>query len=68
MKTEKAVEPKICPNVTTERSSSSEGIILVEELGENKGVESSREFKENGRTRGFGVLVQGKIKGRDHCK
>ncbi|KAI3748917.1 hypothetical protein L6452_12341 [Arctium lappa] len=68
VKTEKAMKAKSWPNVISERSSSPDGIILVEELGENRDDESSREFKENGGTRAFGVLIQGKIKGRDHCK
>ncbi|KAI3519671.1 hypothetical protein L1887_08886 [Cichorium endivia] len=66
VKTEKAVKPKSWPNVITEKSSSPDGIILVEELAENRDHVSNRELNEKDGTRAFGVLIQGKIRGRDH--
>ncbi|KAL4576067.1 hypothetical protein LXL04_012155 [Taraxacum kok-saghyz] len=68
VKTEKAVKAKSWPNVITKKSSSPDGIILVEELSENRDQISNRILNEKEGTRAFGVLIQGKIKGRDHCK
>nr|XP_043635012.1 uncharacterized protein LOC122606112 [Erigeron canadensis] len=70
VKTEKAVKSKSWPNVITERSSSPpEGIILVEEIKESKNQEYSFELNEEGGTKAFGVLIQGKTTGRyDGCK
>ncbi|KAL4574966.1 hypothetical protein LXL04_021806 [Taraxacum kok-saghyz] len=71
VKTEKAVESEDWPNVVKEKPSSPDGIILVEELRDkfdpvNSG-DGSEEEDGNG-TRVFGVLIQGKFKGRDRCK
>ncbi|PWA89526.1 hypothetical protein CTI12_AA109980 [Artemisia annua] len=54
VKTEKGVEAKNWPNVVRE---SPEGVILVEELMERGDWD--------GTTKAFGVLIQGKCKGRD---
>lgn len=57
VKTEKAVKSERWPSVITERSCSPDGIILVQEI------------KEEGGTKAFGILIQGRVKGRDHqCK
>nr|KAJ0187873.1 hypothetical protein LSAT_V11C900481100 [Lactuca sativa] len=56
-------------NVVKHRSSSLEGVILVEELQENADqVDSDVKLEEEDGTKAFGVLIQGKIKGIDQCK
>lgn len=63
VKTEKAVEAKNWPNVVRENP---EGVILVEELMENVNVDENGDLDG---TKAFGVLIQGKCKGRDsRCK
>ncbi|KAL8232146.1 hypothetical protein R6Q57_001924 [Mikania cordata] len=64
VKTKKALPEKDWKNVANVRSSALEGIILVEELRRNSG----EEFEEDDGVRAFGVLIQGKIRGRDECK
>lgn len=69
VETKKAMAEKDWPNVVEHRSSSLEGVILVEELQENTDpVYSDVKFEEEDGTRAFGVLIQGKIKGVDQCK
>ncbi|KAL7612102.1 hypothetical protein Lser_V15G09096 [Lactuca serriola] len=68
VKTKMAVKAESWLDVITEKSSSPDGIILVEELSENRDHISERELNEKDGTRAFGVLIQGKIKGRDDCK
>ncbi|CAI9273853.1 unnamed protein product [Lactuca saligna] len=58
VKTKKAVKAESWLDVITE-SSSPDGIILVEELSENRDHISEREFNEKDGTRAFGVLIQG---------
>ncbi|KAI3757780.1 hypothetical protein L6452_05323 [Arctium lappa] len=67
VKTNKSLAANEWPELIKHRSSSSlEGVILVEELEKKN---SDGEFdEEDGSTRAFGVLVQGKMKGRDQCK
>ncbi|KAK9075406.1 hypothetical protein SSX86_003729 [Deinandra increscens subsp. villosa] len=47
-------------NVSKHRLSSLEGVILVEELDDPA--------EEDGGTRAFGVLIQGRVKGKNECK
>lgn len=71
VKTNKALAEKDWPKLFKHRSSSSlEGVILVEELEKKNTdpVDSDAKFDEEDGTRAFGVLVQGKIRGRDQCK
>lgn len=60
VKTETKVVAEDWPELI--KSKTMDGIILVEELGENV----SNEFEDG--TKAFGVLIQGKFKGRDRCK
>ncbi|CAI9295844.1 unnamed protein product [Lactuca saligna] len=69
VKTEKAVEAEDWPNVVKERPSSPDGIILVEELQDKiDPADSGDGLEEENGTRAFGVLIQGRFKGRDRCK
>ncbi|KAI3817868.1 hypothetical protein L1987_11668 [Smallanthus sonchifolius] len=66
VKTEKAVAAEDWPNVVSERPSSPDGIILVEELRDKTDLSDSGD-EEEGR-KAFGVVIQGRFKGRDRCK
>lgn len=69
VKTNKAPAAKDWQNVAKHVSSSLEGFIFVEELREKThAVFSGDKLEEEDGTRAFGVLIQGKVKGRDHCK
>ncbi|KAI3783541.1 hypothetical protein L1987_42625 [Smallanthus sonchifolius] len=78
VKTKKALPETDWKNVAKQRSSALEGVILVEELrrnsdladsGDDSGEVSGDRFEEdNDGGRAFGVLIQGRIKGRDQCK
>ncbi|KAI3735052.1 hypothetical protein L6452_14539 [Arctium lappa] len=69
VKTEKAVDAEDWPDVVRERPVSPDGIILVEELREKiDPAVSDGEFEEEDGTKAFGVLIQGRFKGRDRCK
>ncbi|KAI3517503.1 hypothetical protein L1887_16718 [Cichorium endivia] len=68
VKTEKAVEAEDWPNVVKERPSSPDGIILVEELGDKIDPADSGDGLEEDGTKAFGVLIQGRFKGRDRFK
>ncbi|KAI3731197.1 hypothetical protein L1987_62382 [Smallanthus sonchifolius] len=66
VKTEKAVAAEDWPNVVNERPSSPDGIILVEELRDKTDLADSGDEEEG--TKAFGVVIQGRFKGRDRCK
>ncbi|XP_076908982.1 uncharacterized protein LOC143566083 [Bidens hawaiensis] len=61
VKTEKAVSAADWPN---ERLTSADGVILVEELQDK--VDLDDDYGEG--TKAFGVVIQGRFKGRDRCK
>ncbi|KAD6796489.1 hypothetical protein R6Q59_019732 [Mikania micrantha] len=62
MTTKKSV-PEDWPGVSKHRSSLLDGVIIVEELRDDTDLEED----EDG-IRAFGVVIQGKMKGRDECK
>ncbi|MFS7978544.1 hypothetical protein Hanom_Chr10g00916691 [Helianthus anomalus] len=67
MTSAKAVTAEDWRNVVSEKPwSSSDGIILVEELRDKVDVDDSGD--EDERTKAFGVVIQGKFKGRDRVK
>ncbi|KAJ0764531.1 hypothetical protein HanPI659440_Chr08g0293221 [Helianthus annuus] len=67
VKTEKAVTAEDWRNVVSEKPSSSpDGIILVEELRDKMDLDDSGDEDEG--TKAFGVVIQGKFKGRDRVK
>lgn len=72
VKTNKALAAKDWPKLIKHKSSSLEGVILVEELEKKKKntdlVDFDANFDEEDGTRAFGVLVQGRMNGRDQCK
>ncbi|KAI3705692.1 hypothetical protein L1987_75933 [Smallanthus sonchifolius] len=74
VKTNKALPETDWKNVAKQRSLALEGVILVEELRRNtdpadSGEVSGDRFEEDDDGgRAFGVLIQGRIKGRNQCK
>lgn len=69
VKTNKSLAAKDWSKLIKYRSSSLEGVILVEELERKTDpVDSDAKFEEEDGSRAFGVLIQGKIRGRGECK
>ncbi|KAK1415420.1 hypothetical protein QVD17_31201 [Tagetes erecta] len=69
VKTNTAVEAEDWPDVVNERTVSPDGIILVEELRENVDEYDECDGDDDGSNcKLFGVVIQGKVKGRDRSR